>query len=152
MRKMAVVVHGLAGGVALLTIASFWLATVTVEVFGDMAAVAAVKQGILWGMAVLIPSLMIAGGSGTFLARGWRGGLADAKRRRMPVIAANGLIVLVPAAVFLCWRAGEGLLDATFYIVQAVELVAGAVNLTLLGLNMRDGLRLSRRRSRPAVA
>ena len=31
---------------------------------------------------------------------------------------------------------------ARFYAVQALEMVAGAVNITLLGLNMRDGLRM----------
>ena len=29
--------------------------------------------------------------------------------------------------------------------MQAIELVAGAVNLTLMGLNVRDGLRMSGR-------
>jgi len=29
--------------------------------------------------------------------------------------------------------------------VQAIELIAGAINLTLMGLNMRDGLRMAGR-------
>ena len=37
--------------------------------------------------------------------------------------------------------------DATFYAVQVVELVAGALNLALLGMNLRDGLRLTGRRA-----
>ena len=32
-----------------------------------------------------------------------------------------------------------------FYALQALELLAGAVNLTLLGLNLRDGLRMAGR-------
>jgi hypothetical protein len=32
-----------------------------------------------------------------------------------------------------------------FYGVQALELLAGAVNLSLIAMNMRDGLRLSGR-------
>jgi hypothetical protein len=36
------------------------------------------------------------------------------------------------------------------YTVQALELAAGATNITLLGLNMRDGLTMKGRlRSRP---
>ena len=31
-----------------------------------------------------------------------------------------------------------------FYVVQAVELIAGATNITLLGLGMRDGMKLTR--------
>jgi len=30
-------------------------------------------------------------------------------------------------------------------VVQVIELIAGATNLTLMGLNVRDGLRLSGR-------
>ena len=36
----------------------------------------------------------------------------------------------------------SGLPSIGFYAVQALEMVAGAVNITLLGLNMRDGLRM----------
>ena len=36
--------------------------------------------------------------------------------------------------------------NATFHAVQVVELVAGALNLALLGMNLRDGFRLTGRR------
>ncbi|WHP67558.1 hypothetical protein [Phaeobacter inhibens] len=61
----------------------------------------------------------------------------------MPIIGANGLLVLVPMAFFLESRAAAGQFDATFYSLQVVELLAGATNLVLMGLNMRDGIRLS---------
>lgn len=35
--------------------------------------------------------------------------------------------------------------DSRFYLVQGLELLTGALNLTLMGLNIRDGLRLSGR-------
>jgi len=63
----------------------------------------------------------------------------------MPFIAANGLLVLVPCAIFLNRLASAGTFDATFYFVQALELLAGATNLTLMGMNLRDGLRLAGR-------
>ncbi len=44
-----------------------------------------------------------------------------------------------------------GSFDTTFYAVQALELLAGATNLTLMGLNVRDGLRMTGR-LRPARA
>ncbi len=65
----------------------------------------------------------------------------------MPVIAANGVLVLVPAALFLAAKARAGEFDAGFYAVQAVELAAGAVNIALLGLNMRDGMRMKPHRA-----
>ena len=64
----------------------------------------------------------------------------------MPFVAANGIVILIPAALFLAWKADSYAFDAAFYAVQVVELVAGAVNLALLGLNVRDGLRLTGRR------
>ena len=47
---------------------------------------------------------------------------------------------------------GSGQFAALFYAVQGIELVAGAVNITLMSLNMRDGLRLSGRLSPPRRA
>lgn len=64
----------------------------------------------------------------------------------MQVAALNGLAVLIPSAVFLALRAQAGLFDTAFVLVQGLELIAGAVNITLLGRNMRDGLALRRRR------
>ena len=40
--------------------------------------------------------------------------------------------------------------DAAFYTVQAIELLAGAANITFLGLNMRDGLKMKGRLRRKA--
>jgi hypothetical protein len=71
-----------------------------------------------------------------------------AKRRRMPFIALNGILVMVPAALFLNAKAGAGEFDAWFYAVQVLELVAGAVNLSLMGLNIRDGIQLTGRFAR----
>jgi hypothetical protein len=68
-----------------------------------------------------------------------------AKRRRMSFIALNGVLVRVPCAVFLRARAAAGDFGGTFARVQGIELLAGAVNLTLMGLNLRDGLALTRR-------
>ncbi|WP_269933435.1 hypothetical protein [Aminobacter sp. HY435] len=44
--------------------------------------------------------------------------------------------------------AEDGRFDAAFFAVQALELAAGAVNIALLSLNMRDGLALRRKTSR----
>lgn len=140
--------HPIAGAVALVTILTFWLATVVTEVSGATAAIVAVKTAIPWGFIVLIPALALAGGSGFRLARGGRSGLVGAKRRRMPWIAANGVVILIPSALFLAMKAQLGVFDTAFYAVQGLELVAGLVNITLLGLNMRDGLRMAGRMPR----
>lgn len=144
------IIHPLAGAIALATITTFWLSTALVELFGTLNAVAAVKTAIPWGFLLLIPALAAAGGSGFALSAGRRGGLVGAKLKRMPLIAANGILVLIPSALYLASKARMAEFDTSFYAVQAIELVAGAVNITLLSLNMRDGFKMKGRfRRRP---
>ena len=72
------------------------------------------------------------------------------KAKRMEIIAANGILILIPSAFFLASKAQAGAFDTMFYVVQAAEIIAGATNITLLPMNMRDGLALRRRR-KPAA-
>ena len=138
--------HFIAGLLATLTIATFFLSTVIVELFGSHEAVASVKSLIVVpGLFILIPALAATGGSGFALSKSRQGRLVEAKKKRMSFIAANGLLVLLPSAIFLDRWASAGSFDTTFYLVQGVELLAGAVNLTLMGLNIRDGLNMSGR-------
>jgi len=139
---MTKIIHPLAGTLAILTIATFWLSTALSELFAPQAVVIAVKTAIPWGFLLLIPALAAAGGSGLVLAKGRRAGLVGAKLKRMPLIAANGILVLIPSALFLASKAKAGEFDTGFYAVQALELCAGAANITLLSLNMRDGLKM----------
>lgn len=153
---MTKIIHPIAGAIAILTIALFWLSTVLSELFGSPAMVTTIKTAIPWGFLALIPALAATGGSGFAMAKGQRTGLIGTKLRRMPLIAANGILILIPAALFLASKARTAEFDTAFYAVQTLELVAGAANLALLGLSMRDGLSLTRwRRSsllRPAPA
>lgn len=148
---MIKVIHPAAGLLAMLTIATFWLSTALAELFASQALVVAVKTAIPWGFLWLIPALMAAGGSGLALARGQPAGLVGAKLKRMPWIAVNGLLILIPAALFLALKARASEFDASFYAVQGLELIAGAVNIALLGLNLRDGVKMKGRfRRKPA--
>lgn len=151
---MSKFLHPVAGAIAILTIATFWLSTALSELFASPAIVTHVKTSIPWGLLVLVPALAATSGPGFSLAKGRKSGLVTAKKRRMPLIAANGLMVLIPSALFLASKAKAAEFDSLFYAVQALELLAGAANLVLLGLNMRDGLRLKGRLRprRPALA
>jgi hypothetical protein len=148
---MTKIVHPLAGTVALMTIATFWLSTALSELFASHEIVTIVKTAIPWGFILLVPALAAAGASGFSLAKGRRAGLIGAKIKRMPFIAANGILVLIPSALFLASKAKAAEFDAAFYTVQTLELVAGATNIILLGLNMRDGLKM-KGRLRPRLA
>ena len=128
-----------------MTIATFWLSTVASELSGSHAAIVAVKTAIPWGFLLLIPAPAATGGTGFSLSNGRRPKLITTKIRRAAISGANGLMVLVPSALFLASKARAGEFDAAFYGVQAIELIAGAVNLTLLGLNMCDGFKMAGR-------
>ncbi|MEJ2125246.1 MAG: hypothetical protein P8Y67_10650 [Alphaproteobacteria bacterium] len=142
---MLKIIHPVAGALAILTIAIFWLSTALSELFASQATVAVVKTAIPWGFILLIPALAAAGGSGITLAKGKRGKIIGAKLKRMPIIATNGLLILIPAALFLASKASAGEFDTIFYAVQVLELMAGLVNIILLSLNMYDGLTMTGR-------
>lgn len=139
-------IHAAAAVLTLLFLAAFWTSTVVSELFLTAAAVAQVKISIAYALLGFVPVMMLTAASGFLMGGKGRHPLLLAKRKRMPFIAANGLLILVPAAVFLSLRAQAGLLDGVFYGVQALELAAGAANLALICLNIRDGIRLGRLR------
>lgn len=126
-------------------IATFWVSTVITELFASHAAIAAVKTAIPWGFYILIPAIAATGGTGFAMTNKPRAGVIGTKVRRMPLIAANGILILIPSAFFLASKAVAGEYDTVFYAVQALELVAGAANIILLGLNFRDGLKMKGR-------
>jgi hypothetical protein len=60
----------------------------------------------------------------------------------MPIIAANGILILIPSALYLASKGRAGEFDSAFYAVQRWNLQRVRPNITLLGLNMRDGLKM----------
>jgi hypothetical protein len=53
--------------------------------------------------------------------------------------------------LYLATKARAGEFDPAFYAVQALELAAGAANMAMLGLNVRDGFKMGGRfRHQPA--
>ncbi len=142
---MKKLVHAIAGGIGFLMILLFWTSTVTTELFASQETIATVKALILKGMYILIPSMIIVGASGMAMGKNRKDALAVVKKKRMPIIALNGLLVLLPSAWFLAGKSSIGEFDMTFYVIQGIELIAGAANLTMMGLNIRDGLTMTGR-------
>jgi flagellar biosynthesis component FlhA len=141
---MKTIVHAGAGTLAIILIAGFLAATLISELLLEEAATVAVKKTILTGLCLLIPALAITGGSGFSLARDRHSPSIERKRRRMKLIAANGLLILLPLAILLYLRAAAGLFDSLFYALQALEVLAGCAQLSLLVLNFRDGRKMTR--------
>ena len=135
-----------AATLAMLLIATFWTSTLISELFLDTPAVVAVKHTIaVYGLVCLVVLMAMTGGSGAALGRGRTGRLVEEKKKRMPLIVANGVIIMIPSAIFLNVKATDGAFDTWFYGVQTLELAVGVVQLTLMGKNFRAGLRLSGR-------
>lgn len=135
--------HALSGTIAILLIASFWISTAGSELFLDHSAVAFVKRSVVYGLFLLVPLLALTGLSGMRLGKGRSEPLIANKVTRMRIIAANGLLVLIPAALYLNGKASLGRFDAAFYSVQLIELAVGLVQMVLMSLNLRDGLRMA---------
>ena len=143
---MKLTIQRVATFMATLCIITFLLSTLSVEIFGSLESVAKIKSMIVSpGLFILIPAMVIAGATGFSLSKGRKGKLVEAKKKRMPIIALNGLIVLVPAAITLNNWAAVGSFDQVFYSVQVLEVIAGTVNATLMIKSILDGRKLTRR-------
>lgn len=144
--RLKSVTHGVAGGLAILTIATFWTSSFVSEFFLTEAAVIEVKRSIVfYGLAPFILLMAITGGSGNFLAKNRQNKIIQSKLMRMRILAFNGFVLMIPSAIFLHHKASLGEFDRIFYSVQFFELAVGLVQLFLLSQNFREGLLLSGR-------
>ena len=144
------IIHRSSAILATLCIGTFFVASIVVELFGNPQMITTVKHLIVFpGLFILVPSIALTGGTGFSLAGKRKGGLMDTKKKRMPLIAANGLLILVPSAIFLNYLASKQDFTLLFYLIQGLELIAGGVNLALMSLNMRDGLILTGKLRQP---
>lgn len=145
-------IHAAAGLVALLTILALQSLVALAEASGYPAEIAASRATALWLVALLLaPALAVTGASGARLGRGWRAPLVATKMARMKAVAALGLLVLVPLAIALWLLASRGMIDGRFHLLTRLETLAALTNVLLLGLNLRDGLRLRRPAPRGAA-
>ena len=146
---MKSMIHKIASLLATLCIATFFTSTLIVELFGSEEMIALVKSLIVMpGVFILVPAMAVTGATGFALAKERKGRVVDAKKKRMPIIALIGMFILLPAAIYLNSWAAEGMFDTRFYILQTIELVAGAINLTLMIKSMKDGKKLVGKKSK----
>ncbi|WP_070963939.1 hypothetical protein [Vibrio sonorensis] len=137
---MKQLIHRSASFVATACIAMFFFSSLLAELSGSVEWIKTVKSLIVFpGLFILIPAVAATGATGFMLAGKRRGRVIEAKKKRMPFVALNGIFVLIPAAYFLNeWAAAEAF-NTRFYMVQVLELTAGLFNLVLMVLNIKDG-------------
>ncbi|MCW5731448.1 MAG: hypothetical protein KIT20_11860 [Alphaproteobacteria bacterium] len=136
--------HFLAAIWTMAWITGLVVATLGVELTGDPAAIALVKRGVLFAIVLLAPVMMTLGWAGRRLAGASRAPGVLRKKRRVLILSGNGVLVLIPCALALDRLASAGEIGWLFYLLKAVLVAAACTNLTLLGLNFRDGLALAR--------
>jgi len=140
---MKLQIHRITSLLATLCIAIFFTSTLIVELFASHETIALVKSLIVTpGIFILVPAMAITGATGFSLAKERKGRIIEAKKKRMPIIALIGIFILMPAAIYLSQWASVGTFDTKFYIVQTIELIAGATNLTLMIKSIKDGNKL----------
>lgn len=133
-------IHISASVSALLCIIVFQMSTVISEFFLPDTIIAQVKRLILMpGILILIPLLITTGITGKVLSSRRKGRIIKRKMRRMAMIALNGILILVPSAIYLSVKSAAGELDFMFYTIQILELAAGGINMTLMIKNIQDG-------------
>jgi len=144
-------IHLIAAITATLCIATFFSFSLLGELFGTHTFIAQIKSNIVFpGLFILIPAMAITGITGKVLTKGNRSKLIRQKLLRTKLAAANGALILLPAAIVLNNWAQAGLFELSFYLLQGVELIAGAMNLYLLMKNATSGRRLTANKKRYA--
>jgi len=141
-RKRIIRIHILASIAALLLICTFFTASLLAELDSDIYVIRNVKRGILYAIPLLLVTMPVLGISGLKLAGNSRHSLVLLKKRRMKFIALNGGI-LIFLAIFLFYWSHYHKIDGIYLICQIIELLLGAVNLSLIGMNIKDGWTLS---------
>tara|TARA_R110001583_G_scaffold783_2_gene7277 strand:+ start:4930 stop:5409 length:480 start_codon:yes stop_codon:yes gene_type:complete len=135
--------HKLFSLLAMSLIVGFFCSTLVVELMGDPGVIYQVKNAIFYAIWLLVVAMAATGITGVRMAGKRRGGLIGNKKKRMPLVALNGLLILIPSAIYLRSLAAAGDIGTVFYLIQTLELLAGAVNISLMALNIRDGLKIA---------
>ncbi|QIW16707.1 hypothetical protein A4G20_10385 [Pasteurellaceae bacterium RH1A] len=130
---------------SLLLIGTFWASSLISELALSKEAVIAVKNAICYGLFALIFAMAVTGITGMKMGAKAKHPSIVAKKKRMPLVAANGLFILLPCAFYLCHKANLGEFDGLFYAIQALELLAGGLNFVLLALSVKDGLAIKKK-------
>jgi hypothetical protein len=145
MKKRA---HKISTMFGFILILIFQISTVVSVALGDHDMIATVKRLILYGICVLIPVMLITVTAGRSLAGSAKHPLILKKMQRMKLIGFNAIMILIPSAVVLYLLSNAGYWGKWFVTVQVLEIISGITNVSLMGLNIRDGIKLRILRSK----
>ncbi len=136
--------HATAAVAALFIISTFFVFSLVVEILGHLFWIKTAKTVILCAMPLLLIAMPTVAITGNKLAGNSCHPSILFKQRRMKFIVMNGM-VLVSLATYLYYRAHYQAVDDIFFYIQLTEFALGFVNLVLMVLNIKEGLKLSGR-------
>ncbi|PVW14680.1 hypothetical protein [Marixanthomonas spongiae] len=143
-RSKIVTVHIIATCIAVMTISCFFSFSLLAEILGNEVFIKQVKTAILYCLPILLICMPVLALSGKKLAGNSKSSIVAKKLKRMKLVAING-VILISLAIYLYYHAIFKTIDTTFLLIQILELLFGAINLGLIGLNIQAGLKLSGR-------
>jgi hypothetical protein len=143
-RNMFKRLHRLAGIAALLLAVSFLSVTTYAELSHNATLIYKAKRFVVLAIPFMLLFMPLSALSGKKMAGNSKNSIIKRKNRRLRFIAANGAI-LVTLAIWLYLKAAGRHFDMGFWILQGLELALGLLNIVLLSLMARDGMKLSGR-------
>jgi hypothetical protein len=143
-RSRIIAIHTGTSALAMITVVTFFTSTLIIEFSGSVEEIAALKENIFFALPLMLVTMPLVGLSGKKLAGKSRAPLVQRKLKRMKLIAINGFM-LITLATLLYVLSRDLRLDTAFYLLQGLELLLGAVNISLMVLSVRDGMLLSGR-------
>lgn len=141
-RTLILKTHLLATLIAVVLISTFFISSLVAEIINDHQFIKVVKLCILYALPLMVIIMPILAISGNKLAGASQSPLIKQKKGRMKLIMINGLL-LITLALFLYFQSHFREINTTFLIGQMAELLLGMLNLILIGVNIRAGLKLS---------
>jgi len=136
--------HFIAGITVLIILTLFWLAIIISDFFLGHEALVLVRQGIVYALIVLIPAMIAVKVTGGILGKDriHSDPRVRDKKKRATWMAINGVLVMVPAAFFLDYKASANEIDLVFRVVQSIELLVGSFQYYFVITNFRVGMTL----------
>lgn len=131
--------------IAFVLILGFMFSSLTSEFLGDYILIANVKKSIFFTLPLLIICMIITGISSRKLALLYPN--VPYKRlvvRRVEYIGLNGVIFLAPLATVLNYLAQNNKLNSSFYLLQAIEIFFGLMNIFFFIKMFRDERKLKK--------
>lgn len=135
--------HKVAGVVMLITLVTFFVSTITIELLGDHEQIKWLKLLIMiFAIVLIVPLTIIIGKTGKKVSIGHNPKLLKKKSKLFKTIQRIGPFVLAPTGISLYFMARSDIFNAVFYTIQLIELIAQLTSIVLIIIAINTGIQL----------